>query len=97
MKLAAGAAAKKEKEKSTMVKATPAERQALNLLRDIKLKDLRKGGGAGRPKMPTKGGKLTRAELSKMRDDLLKDLRKDLGMGRGRPKKAITQFREQKK
>mgnify|MGYP003121819187 CR=1 FL=1 len=89
--------AKGKKEKSAIqTKATPKERQALNVLRDIKLKDLRKGTGPGRPMMPTKGGKLSREQLNKMRDELLKDVRKDLGMKAGRPKKAITQFREKK-
>jgi len=91
-----GAMGKKDKS-AIQTKATPKERQTLNLLRDIKLKDLRKGKGAGRPMMPTKGGKLSRAELNKMRDDLLKDVRKDLGMKAGRPKKAVTQMRESMK
>jgi len=91
-----GAMGKKDKS-VIQTKATPKKRQTLNLLRDIKLKDLRKGKGAGRPMMPTKGGKLSRAELNKMRDDLLKDVRKDLGMKAGRPKKAVTQMRESMK
>mgnify|MGYP003136238146 FL=1 len=90
-----GAKDKVEK-RAIQIKATPAERQALNVMRDIKLKDLRKGKGAGRPMMPTKGGKLSREELNKMRDELLKDVRKDLGMKAGRPKKAVTQMREKK-
>ena len=52
------------------------ERERIGILRDIKLKKLRKGKGAGRPLQATKGGKLTRTEINKMRDDLLKAIKK---------------------
>lgn len=41
-------------------------RELINKLRDEKLKELRKGGGAGRPKQPKTT--ITRGELEKMRD-----------------------------
>jgi len=81
-----------KKRKIAVPKATKEEREKLNKKRDKKLKEVRKGKGAGRPKKATKTK--TREELNKMRDDELKRIRKELGVGAGRPKSAITQARE---
>ena len=83
------------KKQSINTKANEDERKVLSMLRDIKLKDIRKGGGAGRPMQPSKH--IDRTELNKMRDATLKQVRKELGTGRGRPKRAITQYNEKKK
>ena len=71
------------------------ERKALNMMRDAKLKELRKGKGAGRPEKPSK--KYSRDELNAMRDALQKEVRKDMGVGRGRPKKAINVIKSSKR
>tara|TARA_R110002020_G_scaffold50665_1_gene142850 strand:- start:1335 stop:1568 length:234 start_codon:yes stop_codon:yes gene_type:complete len=74
--------------------ATEEERKTLNAMRDAKLKELRKGKGAGRPSKATK--KYTRDELSAMRDALQKEVRKEMKVGRGRPKRAKTIMKEKK-
>tara|TARA_Y100001973_G_C5184702_1_gene327068 strand:+ start:307 stop:573 length:267 start_codon:yes stop_codon:yes gene_type:complete len=81
-----------KKRKIAVPKATKEEREKLNKKRDKKLKEVRKGKGAGRPKKPTTSK--TREELNKMRDEELKRLRKELGIGAGRPKSAVAQARE---
>jgi len=85
--------AKKGADRKIKTKATADERRVLNMLRDIKLKDIRKdlGVGRGRPKMPSKH--INRAELNAMRDATLKRVRKELGVGKGRPSKGITHLR----
>ena len=73
-------------------KANTEERKVLNMLRDIKLKDIKDNKkDSGKPK---KKLKISRADLNKMRDDTLKRLRSEMGVGAGRPKKAITIVRK---
>ena len=82
--------------KRTIIKATADERKMIEMYREMKLKEVRKGTGAGRPKKATVSGKKTRAEIAEMRDKELKRVKKALGVGAGRPTKAITQMRNLK-
>jgi len=73
-------------------KANTEERKILNMLRDIKLKDIKDNKkDSGKPK---KKLKISRADLNKMRDATLKKLRSEMGVGAGRPTKAITIVRK---
>ena len=85
--------AKKGEDRKIKTKATADEIKVLDMLRDIKLKDIRKdlGVGRGRPKMPSKH--INREELNNMREATLKRVIKELGVGKGRPAKAITNVR----
>tara|TARA_Y100000401_G_scaffold117199_1_gene125086 strand:+ start:3618 stop:3878 length:261 start_codon:yes stop_codon:yes gene_type:complete len=83
-----------KKRKNLVPKATKEEREKLNKMRDKKLKEVRKGRGAGRPYQPAKHK--SREELDKLRDELLKQIRKDLNIGAGRPKTAVAIMREKK-
>jgi len=68
-------------------KANTEERKILNMLRDIKLKDIKDNKkDSGKPK---KKLKISRADLNKMRDATLKKLRSEMFVVAGHPKKAI--------
>ena len=82
------------KEKQVIItKATPEERRMLNMLRDIKLIEVKSEYTAN---SITHSKSKDRDAINTLRDDKLKELRKSLGIGRGRPKRAITQYNEKK-
>lgn len=71
-------------------KATQSERKKINALRDKILKDLLDSGIVGNTKL----SKSDREKKNKARDQKLKSIRYQTGKKAGRPKKAITLYRE---
>ena len=74
----------------TKAKATPAERKKMNEMRDKMLADLLRKGVVPISVLD----KAPRKTKNKARDDKLKSIRVQTGKKAGRPKKAITMFRE---
>jgi len=76
------------------VKANKSERKKINEMRDKMIKDLQDKGVTP---MYKPSGSLqfeSRSFKNMLRDSKLMTVRKRQGIGRGRPKKAITTFRE---